>query len=102
MLRCRLSLVLQFVSQGDHIVQVLRLHVPVIVIIISAPPSLSGTTSSPDPLGNLGVENISPADSLEEYDELKSPGVREQVNRNYLHREERITCEVTCWLVGRG
>ena len=92
LLRCRLSLVLQFVSQGDHIVQILCLNVSAIIIIITALLSLS----PPDPFGNLGVENISPADSLEENDELKPAGLREQINRNDLHGEERITCEETC------
>ena len=94
LLRCRLSLVLQFVSQGDHIVQILCLNVSAIIIIITA--LLSSLSLPPDPFGNLGVENISPADSLEENDELKPAGLREQINRNDLHGEERITCEETC------
>ena len=91
MLHYCLSLALQFVCQRNHIVQIFRFNISAIMINNNYPASLS----LPDPLGNLGVENISPADSLEEYDELKSAGLREQINRKDLHGEERITYEET-------
>ena len=84
------SLLLQFVCQCHHLVKIFCLHVSEKDIALKMISGMNVGTS-PYPLLNFRVENVSPAHPLEVDHQLEAAGVGEQIYGDYLHGKERIT-----------